>query len=124
MKKLIKERLCAAITYEIDGELEPIYHCHCAKCRRWHSTDFKTRASVEASNVKWLLDKEHLSPYSSSANVVKRCCAICDSNLIGLYNDTVEFIGLPSGGLEHKLDNHPLADIFVGSKVPLVCNHQ
>lgn len=118
MKKLTGKCLCEAISYEINGELGAIYNCHCSKCRRWHGSAFRTRASLQKSNFKWLSGEEYLSKYNSSENITKTFCSICGSPLISLIKDNPDFIGLPLGGLNEDPGRRPEANIFVGSKAP------
>lgn len=118
MQKLTGKCLCGAIAYEINGELGPIVNCHCSMCRRWHGAAFRTRCTVESKYFKWLQGEEHLSKYHSSKSVIKTFCKICGSNLISLYEDKPDYIGLPIGGLEQDPGSRPIAHIFVGSKSP------
>lgn len=118
MNKLTGRCLCGAISYEITGPLGKIYNCHCSKCRRWHGSAFRTRASVEASHFFWVSGEEYLSRYQSSENVVKTFCSICGSNLISIYEDKPDFLGLALGGIEQDPGCSPKANIFVGSKAP------
>ncbi len=118
MKKLTGECLCGAIAYEINGELGAIVNCHCSKCRRWHGAAFRTRATVETKNFKWIKGQEHLSKYLSSEHVTKSFCSICGSCLISTYDDDPDSIGLPIGGLNQDPRNRPMMNIFVGSKAP------
>lgn len=118
MIKLTGKCLCGAIAYEINGELGPIVNCHCSMCRRWHGAAFRTRCTVERKNFKWLKGEEHLSNYHSSEKVIKTFCKICGSNLISMYEDVSDYIGLPIGGLEQDPGQRPIANIFVASKAP------
>jgi len=118
MKTLTGKCLCGAIAYEINGELGPIVNCHCSKCRRWHGAAFRTRCTVESKNFKWTRGEEHLSKYHSSETVVKTFCKICGSNLISMYDDRPEIIGLPIGGLEQDPGQRPLMNIYVKYKAP------
>lgn len=117
-KKLTGRCLCEAISYEITGELGPIFNCHCSKCRRWHGAAFRTRAAVRTKDFKWLSGEQYLSRYHSSENTVKTFCSICGSNLISILEDNPDFIGLPLGGLEQDPGNRPIANIFIASKAP------
>jgi hypothetical protein len=110
--------LCEGVAYEISGELGPIYNCHCSKCRRWHGAAFRTRASIQASQFKWLRGEDLLSRFHSSEHVVKHFCKVCGSNLISTYDDHPERIGVPLGGLEQAPSNRPEGHIWVGSKSP------
>ena len=98
--KLTGKCLCGAIEYQINGALGPIVNCHCSMCRRWHGAAFRTRCTIESKNFKWTKGEEHLSKYHSSKAVVKTFCKICGSNLISLYDDRPDYIGLPIGGLD------------------------
>ncbi len=118
MVKLSGKCLCEAIQYEVMSPLGPIYNCHCSKCRRWHGSAFRTRASVESKNFTWVKGMEHLSNYSSSGNTIKHFCSICGSALISTYKDKQDFIGLPLGGLEQDPGSRPIANIFTASKSP------
>lgn len=118
MKKLTGKCLCGAIAYEINGDLGPIVNCHCAKCRRWHGAAFRTRAAVASKKFKWLKGEAHLAKYHSSARIIKTFCSICGSNLISIFEDNPDHIGLPIGGLEQDPGSRPLMNIFVASKAP------
>ncbi|WP_419421243.1 GFA family protein (plasmid) [Legionella sp. D16C41] len=118
MNKLTGKCLCGKIAYEIKGPLGPIVNCHCSKCRQWHGAAFRTRCTVESKNFIWIRGEEYLSKFPSSEKVIKTFCKICGSNLISLYKDTPEYIGLPIGGLEQDPGSRPIANIFVASKSP------
>ncbi len=118
MKKLTGKCLCSAIAYEVNDALGPIVNCHCSMCRRWHGSAFRTRCTIESKNFKWLKGEEHLSTYHSSEQVIKTFCSVCGSNLISMYEDKPDYIGLPIGGLDQDPDSRPIANIYVESKSP------
>jgi len=108
--------LCEAIEYEISGSLGPIYNCHCSKCRRWHGAAFRTRASINKSQFKWVSGSDNLSSYKSSENVTKFFCKSCGSPLISTYENKPEILGIPLGGIEGISELNIEANIFVASK--------
>jgi hypothetical protein len=110
--------LCEGIAYEITGELGPIYNCHCSMCRRWHGAAFRTRATIRASQFKWLKGEELLSRFRSSEAVVKHFCRVCGSNLISTYDNDPDRIGIPLGGLDQAPHNRPAANMWVAHKAP------
>jgi hypothetical protein len=118
MQLLTGRCLCEEIAYEIEGELGPIFHCHCSKCRRWHGAAFRSRATIKSSQFKWTKGKALLARYHSSELVVKHFCSICGSNLISTYDNDPSKIGVPLGGLEQAPNNEPEGHIFVSSKSP------
>jgi hypothetical protein len=118
MQILTGKCLCESIAYRIEGELGPIFNCHCSKCRRWHGAAFRTRATIRREQFTWLKGEELLSRYHSSENVVKTFCSVCGSNLISTYDDSPEKFGIPLGGLDQAPSNKPEGHIFVNSKSP------
>jgi hypothetical protein len=118
MQILTGKCLCEGIAYQIEGELGPIFNCHCSKCRRWHGAAFRTRATIRREQFTWLKGEELLSRYHSSENVVKTFCSVCGSNLISTYDDCPEKFGIPLGGLDQAPSNRPAGHIFASSKSP------
>lgn len=118
MQTLSGRCLCEGIAYEISGELGPIFNCHCSKCRRWHGSAFRTRATITTQQFKWIKGEELLSRYHSSKFVVKHFCSVCGSNLISTYDNEPHKIGIPLGGLDQAPHNAPEGHIYVGSKSP------
>ncbi|SDS84565.1 Uncharacterized conserved protein [Halopseudomonas xinjiangensis] len=116
MKSITGRCLCETIVYQIEGDLGPVFNCHCSKCRRWHGAAFRTRASIKRSQFTWLAGEHLLSRFNSSDNVTKTFCSICGSNLASFYADNPDVVGIALGGLEGDPGRRPLANIFVGSK--------
>lgn len=113
---MIKGRcLCEQVQYEIDGELGPVFNCHCSKCRRWHGAAFRTRASIGKAQFRLKSGKAYLSSYKSSDNVTKYFCKQCGSPLHSSYADNPDILGIALGGLE-GVTSIPEGHIFVGSK--------
>src|SRR5262245_18802394 len=126
MQILTGRCLCEGIAYEIRGELGPIFHCHCSRCRRWHGAAFRTRATINASQFTWTRGEELLSRYHSSEFVVKHFCSVCGSNLISTYDDDPAKVGVPLGGLDQAPSNAPegtssSARRLRGSRSPTDC---
>lgn len=110
--------LCRGISYEISGKLGPVFNCHCSKCRRWHGSAYRTRASVRKEQFRWTEGEGLLKFYKSSENVTKSFCSVCGSNLVSSYEHKPEILGVPLGGLEQDPGSRPEAHIFVDSKSP------
>lgn len=110
--------LCGAVTYEIQGLLGAVYHCHCKKCRRWHNAAFRTRAAITKRQFAWLSGTDYLAHHYSSSTTKRSFCKQCGSNLINTYDDKPDIIGLPLGGLDNLNAIKPIAHIFVKYKAP------
>jgi len=110
--------LCEQVVYTIEGALGPVFHCHCLKCRRWHGAAFRTRASIQKSQWRWLKGEDQLGDYMSSPQVHKYFCKTCGSALASSYDNLPDILGVPLGGLEGALKIPSQAHIFVDSKAP------
>lgn len=109
--------LWEAISHQIQGPLGPVFNCHCSKCRRWHGSAFRTRASIRRSHFRWLSGEHLLSRFRSSDSVTKTFCSVCGSNLAS-YEDDPSLVGIAPGGLEQDPGQRPRAHIFTASKAP------
>jgi hypothetical protein len=118
MQILTGRCLCEGVAYRIEGQLGPIFHCHCSRCRRWHGAAFRTRATIKSAQFSWTRGEELVKRFHSSEFVVKHFCSVCGSSLISTYDDDPERIGVPLGGLDQAPANHAEGHFFVGSKAP------
>jgi hypothetical protein len=118
MQVLTGRCLCEGIEYRIEGELGPIYNCHCSRCRRWHGAAFRTRASIRTSQFTWVKGRELLRTYHSSEFTAKHFCGVCGSSLVSTYDNDPDRMSIPLGGLDQAPDNRPAGHFFVGSKAP------
>ena len=118
MQVLTGRCLCEGVEYRIEGELGPIFNCHCSRCRRWHGAAFRTRASIQASQFQWVKGVQLLKTYHSSEFTAKHFCSVCGSNLISTYDNDTTRVSIPLGGLDQAPTNRLEGHFFVGSKAP------
>lgn len=71
--------LCGAVSFEVDGDLQPPDACHCTQCRK-HSGHFWASTNVSRSALT-IHGTEKLSWYRSSKNVQRGFCSRCGSSL-------------------------------------------
>ena len=117
-QQLTGKCLCEQISYEITGEIGPIYNCHCTRCRRWHGAAFRTRSTINSSQFKWLKGESLLSEFKSPLETTRWFCSVCGSSLISTYQAEPDLIGIPLGGLDQAPSNNVAGHFFVGSKSP------
>lgn len=73
--------LCGKVQYEISTEPKAATHCHCRICQKQHGAAFATYVSVKKSNFRYTAGEEFLTSYNSSANIQRRFCHVCGSNI-------------------------------------------
>lgn len=107
--------LCGAVEWTVDGPLERMTHCHCARCRKAHGTPFATYAFAPAAALR-MRGAEHVTRYASSPGFVRGFCRVCGSVVPSAeVNGQLE---IPIGSLTTDPGVRPEAHIFVGSKQP------
>ena len=109
--------LCGQVTYEIEGPIGRIMHCHCGRCRKWHGAAFRTRASVRRSDFRFTGGEALLSRFKSR-RVERTFCATCGSNLASYYRAFPSVVGIALGTLDQDPGRRPEGHLFVESKAP------
>ncbi len=117
--KLLKGScLCDGITYEISAPLSDVINCHCSMCRKAQGSAFRTRASVNVSDFRFLSGEELLTFYESSPGEFRSFCSVCGATIITKFNQFPDVYGFALGTLdtdpEIKIERH----IFTKYKAP------
>ena len=87
-------------------------------CRKAHGAAFRTRASVKATEFRWMSGEASLTYYESSPGEYRSFCRVCGSNLITKFARNPEVYGFPLGTLDTDPGVKPTCHVFVGSKAP------
>ena len=110
--------LCGGITYEITAPLSEVINCHCSMCRKAHGAAFRTRASVKASDFKFLCGEELLTYYESSPGERRSFCSVCGSNMITKFSRFPDVYGFPLGTLDTDPEIRIERHVFTRYKAP------
>ena len=107
--------LCGKVTFEINGTLSNVGHCHCGMCQRWHGGAYGSYAKIDdADSFKLTAGAEHFKTYKSSAEAARGFCSNCGSSLSGNEGNKPVYICITA--LTGDAGIKPEAHIFVGSK--------
>jgi hypothetical protein len=93
--------LCGAVSYRVDGELEPVVLCHCEDCRRWHG-HIGAFAAAARDRLAISDDGDALRWYAaptSDARARRGFCARCGSSLFWDAPDHAS-ISIAAGSLD------------------------
>ena len=112
--------LCGGVSYQVDGEIGPMAHCHCSMCRKHHGASFVTFVGVERSGFRWVKGEELVARYQSSPGHERGFCRTCGSNLPVPWAPGAEKLYIPAGTLDDDPGVRPAVHIFVASKAPWV----
>jgi hypothetical protein len=108
--------LCGQVSWQLDGSLELMSHCHCSRCRKSHGTPFATYVAGPAGGFR-LRGSEHVVRWQSSPGFARCFCRDCGS----VVPSDAAFDGrvfVPAGNFAGDPGVRPIAHIFVGSKAP------
>src|SRR5262249_57578334 len=107
--------LCGAVTWDADGPLQFMSHCHCSRCRKAHGTPFATYVAAPATGFR-LSGRERVGRWESSPGFFRYFCTACGSVVPGDPWEGAVF--LPVGCMDSDPGVRPAAHIFVASRAP------
>ena len=105
--------LCGAVTFEVDGELNPPDACHCSICRKT-SGHFNAGTDLASDKVR-ITGEENVTWYQTSEKVRRGFCKTCGANLFfdPLFHD---WISISMGAFDKPTNTKLAIHIFVADK--------
>jgi hypothetical protein len=109
--------LCGEVAFEIAGEPEKIYYCHCSRCRRARSAAHGGNMFFKPEQFRWMRG-ESLVKYFKDPNARFFSTAFCEKCGSGMprVNFERKVAYVPASALDTDPGIRPLARIFVDSK--------
>jgi hypothetical protein len=107
--------LCGAVSWEVDGDLQFMSHCHCSRCRKAHGAAFQTAVAAAATDCR-LQGAEHVVRWQAPQGIGRSFCQRCGAVVPGDAWQGLVF--LPAGNFFEDPVTRPGCHIFVGSKAP------
>jgi hypothetical protein len=106
--------LCGAVTFEIAGDFDRFYLCHCSRCRKFSGTAHASNLFSSDGKITWLSGEDRIKAYEvPGTRFKKNFCADCGSPL---PRERGEGVIVPAGGLDTPVDVRPTAHIFFADK--------
>ena len=109
---------CGQVKYVITGPLTQVCNCHCSMCRKQHATAFRSRATVQAADFKYLAGADVIRHFEYMPGRFTSFCGTCGSRLLSYATATPESYGLPLGTLDDDPGVRPTAHVMVAYKAP------
>ncbi|KIX14851.1 GFA family protein [Dethiosulfatarculus sandiegensis] len=108
--------LCGEVRFEIKGDFENFYLCHCSRCRKDTGSAHAANLFSSTAKLKWLAGEDKVTVFTlPSTQHTKAFCSICGSALPNLQMDG-DLLVVPAGSLDSDVPISPNAHIFVSSK--------
>lgn len=108
--------LCAAVRFEVVGDFESFYLCHCDYCRKDTGSAHAANLFSTTASLKWLAGENKVSTFTLPATRHSRSfCSICGSALPHLQMSGALLV-VPAGSLDSDMAMRPVAHIFTASR--------
>lgn len=114
--------LCGAVRYEVTGEPQRFFHCHCSRCRKATGTGHASNLFLQPGSLKWASGEGQLRSFKvpEAKRFTNVFCATCGSRLPRQIQGSDAVI-IPAGSLDDEAPLKPQARIFYGSRASWSC---
>lgn len=108
--------LCGNIAYEVKGEFEHFFFCHCKSCRKDTGSAHAANLFSATAELKWLKGEEDVKTFNyKNSGHIKSFCPKCSSALPNIQMEG-KLLVVPAGSLDSDLDITPTGHIYLGEK--------
>lgn len=115
--------LCGSVQYEINGEAQHFYHCHCRQCRKATGTGHASNLLVTPEgSLSWKAGEALLQHYQvpGTERFYNCFCSQCGSPMPKVELQLGAVV-IPAGSLNEEPPIQPDARIFQGSRAQWSC---
>ena len=108
--------LCGAVRFEVAGDFEHFYLCHCQYCRKDTGSAHAANLFSSAATLRWLSGQENVRAFDLPSTRHRNCfCATCGSALPDVQMNGA-LLKVPAGSLDSDVPLRPDAHIFFASR--------
>ncbi|WP_206485722.1 GFA family protein [Thalassotalea sp. G2M2-11] len=113
--------LCGEVNFEIDGDFESFYLCHCQYCQKDTGSTHASNLFSSVAKLIWRSGQENIKTYKlPSTKHIRSFCSNCGSALPSVQmND--KLLVVPAGSLNENISIKPNAHIFTASRANWDC---
>jgi hypothetical protein len=114
--KYLGSCLCGEVTFEIEGNFDNFYLCHCKRCRKDTGSAHAANLFSSTAKLKWLSGQEKSKTFNfRSEGHIKSFCTICGSALPNIQMDG-KLLVVPAGSIDSDIDIKPQGHIYYANK--------
>ena len=108
--------LCGEARFEIEGEFESFFLCHCEYCRKDTGSAHAANLFSSSAALKWTSGEESIKEFNLPSTRHSRCfCGTCGSAL-PITQMNGQLLVVPAGSLNSEVFIKPNAHIFTSSR--------
>jgi hypothetical protein len=114
--KYLGSCLCGEVTFEIEGDFEKFYLCHCERCRKDTGSAHAANLFSSTAKLRWLSGQEKVKTFNfRSEGHIKCFCTNCGSALPNIQMDG-KLLVVPAGSIDSDIDIKPQGHIYYANK--------
>ena len=114
--KYLGSCLCGEVTFEIEGDFEKFYLCHCERCRKDTGSAHAANLFTSTAKLRWLSGQEKAKTFNfRSEGHIKCFCTNCGSALPNIQMDG-KLLVVPAGSIDSNVGIKPQGHIYYANK--------
>ena len=106
--------LCGARAYEIDGDVDGVWVCHCSLCRKATGSNGISILIVPKARFRWLKGEDHAVTFAPRPTFTITRCKTCGTPLPAETDD--ENVYVTAGTLDTPLGRGVRTHLFCASR--------
>ena len=108
--------LCGAVRFEVSGDFERFYLCHCEYCRKDTGSAHAANLFSSTAHLQWICGESRVTFFDLPSTRHAKCfCSICGSALPSTQANG-KLLVVPAGSLDSDVPVRPDAHVFVSSR--------
>ncbi len=108
--------LCGKVAFEVEGNFERFFLCHCERCRKDTGSSHAANLFSSTATLRWLSGEECVRTFNfNSTGHIKSFCSHCGSALPNIQMDGALLV-VPAGSLDSDIPIRPDGHIFLANK--------
>jgi len=108
--------LCGDIRYEVDGEFDDFFLCHCASCRKDTGSAHAANLFSSTAKLRWVRGGDTVREFNyRNSGHIKAFCPKCGSALPNIQMNGTLLV-VPAGSLDTDIDIAPSGHIYLNEK--------
>ncbi|WP_404474472.1 GFA family protein [Vreelandella venusta] len=107
--------LCGNTKFEVQGDLDSLYLCHCQYCQKDTGSAYAANLFSKSAKLTWLSGSDSVTTYTlPSTRHKKSFCKLCGSALPSFQE--AGLLAIPAGCLDTEVSVLPTAHIFTSRR--------
>ena len=108
--------LCGQVRFEVDGDFEHFFLCHCQYCQKETGSAHAANLFSSTAKLTWLSGQDIVTEFHlPSTRHVRSFCSVCGSAVPCRESDP-DLLLVPAGSLDSPVNIRPNAHIFTASR--------